>query len=264
MGKITSCATAENLCTGMNGGGGKVKRRLLHYDPFHDVLRDKGAPVTIEYESGSFLTGMRDQWYDDPLTGAEVKRNVLTVIEHKPKGEKANNRTGPRRHHRAQTLQTEGGFYPALGYATEIVEKVEKRTKRKSKNRKVSRDEDGCFRVVVADPRRTACREMGIPLDNVHTVSPEAFAKPSGPKVYVPPKHHPGHVMLPKVKPTICDYTPDKWELVSMALYGAKNQHLKTAVCTVRKGKVTRNIDILRVRNAEEAKIMLQSIHGIE
>jgi hypothetical protein len=246
----------------MAGGGGKAKRRLLQYNPFADVIRDRGAPVTKVFETGRWIEGPREQWFDDPLTGTEVKRTVLTVLEHKPKGEKANNRTGPRKHHQPQTLN-HGGFHSLHG-ATEIVEKVTKRTRGKSTKRKVTFDKDGCARISVADPRRTACREMGIPLNNEHTVDPKAFAKPSGPKVYTPPKHHPGYVPLPKVKPTVCDYTPDAWEVKDIKLYGAKNQHLKTAVCVVTKGKTTRSIDIINVRSVEEAKIMLKSIHGIE
>lgn len=260
---ITSKITAENLNTPIRGKrGDRARRGMIHYDPFKDVIFDKGAPVTKEFETGKYLTGPCERWFENPLTGMEEKRTVLSVIEHKPKSEKANNRTGPRKHHRAQTLNHDG--FHSLSGATEIVEKVQKRTGRKSKNRKVSRDEDGCFRVVVADPKRKACKEMGIELDNIHTVNPDAFEKPSGPKVYTPPKHHPGYKPLPKVKPTIADYTPDTWKCTDIKLYGHKNQHLKVAVCTVKKGKFTRTIDILRVRSVEEARIMLKSIHGIE
>lgn len=240
---------------------------MIHYDPFKDVIFDRGAPVTKEYTTGKYLTGPCERWFDDPLTGMEVKRTVLSVIEHKPKGEKANNRTGPRKHHRPATLNHDG-FWSLHG-ATEIVEKVEKKPRgKKSSKRKVTFDEDGCARISVADPRRKACKEMGIELDNIHTVDPDAFAKPSGARVptagYTRPKHPAGYKPLPKVKPTIADYTPDTWKCTDVKLYGHKNQHLKVAVCTVKKGKFTRTIDILRVRNVEEARIMLKSIHGIE
>lgn len=270
MGNITSKCTPESMCTPMNGGrrGDRAKRGMIHWSPYGDVLREHGAPVTIEYESGPFLTGMREQYFHDPLTGADVKRPVLTVLEHKPKSEKRNNRTGPRRHHRAPSLNYDGFF--EFWMATEIVERAKKRAKRgKGSKRKVYRDEDGCFRVSVADPRRTACKELGIPLENKHTVNPNAFDTQAGPLIpspgYVRPQHHPSHKPLAKAKPTIVTNAKGTWSEVSVEEYvSRKGNKLKLYDFKVSNGEYSKHLIIPQCQNVKEARVMLKTIHGIE
>ena len=69
---------------------------------------------------------------------------------------------------------------------------------------------------------------------------------------------------MPKVKKLVCDNSPEDWEIIDYVLLGHKNAHFKTAIFTVRKGSFTKEIRVLRVRNDEEARMMLKKLHGIE
>lgn len=101
----TGSPNGYNLNVGIIGS--KPSRGLTKWNPFKDVITEKGQPCTATYETDSYLVGYQPRWFED-MYGGSVRRDILTVIEHKVKNEKRNNRTGPRKHHQAQTLNQTG------------------------------------------------------------------------------------------------------------------------------------------------------------
>lgn len=242
---ITGSPTPDKMNTPIRGKrGDRAKRRLTKYNPYRDVSSERGCPVTTEYKVDRYLTGWQERTFET-ASGGTVKRMVLTVLDCVTKNPKYNNRTGPRRHHRPQTLRNDSGYYPVPSFATEVISRRERKEKAEKGERKgftVTIDPvDGCHNVAV----RSHLVKYGYTVKNKHTAKAPGVAVPSG---------------------EVLSNDPNEWVLKRIILEGPKRQKLKTATCIVRNPnkRIRKSIVLNRVRNEEEARMMLEKIHGIK
>ena len=217
------------------GNYSKTRHKGTKHNPFKHPGKEHGQPVTRTYKVERYLTGLQERYVENAF-GETEKKLMLTVIDCVTDGGKANNRTGPRKYKRAQTLNAKVHSVPTFARKA-----LEKRLRRKLKGKRerkgftVTIGEDGCTNVAV----RSHLFVHGYTAKNKHSVAAPATQYSGG---------------------TVLDNTA--WEVVKIELIGSGK--LKTAQILCRQPGFKKRITIQRVRNRADARAMLKSIHGIE
>jgi len=248
-GRPTGSPTAEGLNT---GNYSKVRHKAVRWNPFKDVLLDRGAIVERIFQPQRWIEGYALRWMDDGK-GGEVQRLVWTVLDCVTEV-KGRGKPGKRIHKQPSTIRHEGGYARVPSFATKALSRL-CATKAKAEKEKVpSLDEDGCKRISV----RHHLTRFGYCSKNEHTVDPEAFEKPSGPKVKRSKPKGKG-----AEKDGIVDRDPAKWRVKSVRLFGPKRVKMKTARFAVTNGEYVRTITYHKIYNEAQAYAMLEKCEGI-